>query len=422
MRTVRIAGALTLAAALALAGCGREEGGGGGGGGGAEPGGEITEGPATGTIEVWAMGAEGEGLPELAERFIEENPDADVQVTPVPWDAAHDKIATAIAGGETPDITLVGSTWMGEFAGTGALDPTPDIIDSADFFEGAWDTTVVDGTSYGVPWYVETRLLYYNTALAEQAGVTPPTTWEELSAFAAGLQSAGAEYGISLPPGATGAWQTFMPFAWQNGVELTDGEQWTLNTPEMVEAMEYYQSFFADGVTPTAPITALESDFVTGRVGSFISGPWHMALVEEQGGPEFEGMWDVALMPREEAGTSFVGGGSMVVFADSENRDGAWKFVQFLSDPETQAEFYTMVSALPSVQSAWDTGELAEDPMLALFGEQLDDAKSPPPIATWEQVADAIDGQLEQVIVGGADPAAAVEEMQSLAESIGMGG
>ena len=46
-------------------------------------------------------------------------------MTPVPWDGAHDKIATAIAGRQTPDVSLIGTTWMGEFAGGGGLDPVP---------------------------------------------------------------------------------------------------------------------------------------------------------------------------------------------------------------------------------------------------------------------------------------------------------
>ena len=89
---------------------------------------------------------------------MDEFPDVTVNVTPVPWDAAHDRIVSAIAGGEVPDVTMVGTTWMGEFATLGGLDPTPSNIDGSQFFEGAWNTTVVDGTSYAVPWYVETRL------------------------------------------------------------------------------------------------------------------------------------------------------------------------------------------------------------------------------------------------------------------------
>jgi multiple sugar transport system substrate-binding protein len=91
---------------LALAGCGRDEDGGGGG----EDARGVSEGPATGEITVWAMGTEGEKLGVLAKEFEAANPDATVKVTPVPWDAAHDKIATAIAGRRTPDVSLIGTT------------------------------------------------------------------------------------------------------------------------------------------------------------------------------------------------------------------------------------------------------------------------------------------------------------------------
>ncbi|HET6748270.1 MAG TPA: extracellular solute-binding protein, partial [Actinomycetes bacterium] len=115
MTARRTIGALLLAAVLALAGCGRDEG--GGADGAAEQSSAIAEGPATGEITVWAMGTEGELLPKLAAEFQKENPDATVKVTAVPWDGAHDKIATAIAGRQTPDVSLIGTTWMGEFAG-----------------------------------------------------------------------------------------------------------------------------------------------------------------------------------------------------------------------------------------------------------------------------------------------------------------
>ena len=117
------------------------------------------------------MGTEGEMLGDFVADFEEANPDADVKVTAVPWEAAHDKISNAIAAGETPDVSLIGTTWMGEFAEAGGLEPTPEgLVDEADFFEGAWGSTVVGDTSYGVPWYVETRVLYYRKDLAEKAG------------------------------------------------------------------------------------------------------------------------------------------------------------------------------------------------------------------------------------------------------------
>lgn len=413
------AGAMVLG--VAAAGCGREED---GGATSAPAEAEaVADGPATGTVTVWAWGAEGEALGVLADDFMAENPDATIEITPIPVDAAHDKFASAIAAGETPDIGQIGTTWMGEFAGTGALQPTPtDLVAEDEFFPGPWSTTVVDGTSFGVPWYTETRVIYYRTDLAEAAGVTaPPTTWEELKAMAAGMQESGAEYGISLPPGGTGSWQTMMPFAWQNGAEMFD-DGFTIDSPEMVEAVEYYNSYFTDGLSPTSVEPgALEQGFVDGTIGSFISGPWHMSILDEQGGEEFRESWAVARMPVEETGASFVGGSDLAVFEGSENRDAAWKFVDYLTQPEVQQKWYEEVSALPAVSAAWDSGALADDEALAVFGAQLEDAQSPPTLATWEEVASAMDSELEKVVVGGEDPAAAVEAMQQQATSIGTG-
>jgi len=426
MRALTRGAVLLLASGLVVAGCGREENGEGTGGGAEAEAESVAEGEATGTVEVWAMGAEGENLDVLAEDFMAENPEAEVRVTPVPWEAAHDKIATAIAAGEVPDVSLVGTTWMGEFAATDALDPTPtDLIDEDSFFDGAWDTTVYDGTSYGVPWYVETRLVFYRSDLAEQAGVEEPTDWDSLKTLATGLQEAGARWGLNLQPGATGAWQTFMPFAWQNGAAIVDDEgNYALDSPEMVEALEYYASYFEEGLASTALAQPgeLESGFAGGSIGAFVSGPWHVTLVEEQGGEGFEEQYALAHMPEQDTATSFVGGGDLVVFRDAENREAAWKFVEYVSRPEVQQKWYETVSALPSVESAWESGELADDPKLTLFGEQLQDAQSPPAVPTWEQVAAVIDAQIEAVVVGGADPAAAVAEMQAQAESIGTGG
>jgi multiple sugar transport system substrate-binding protein len=412
--------ALLASAALMLAACGREEEPPSAEGTQAE---SVAEGPAEGAIEVWAMGAEGENLDVLGEAFTKENPDATVEVTPVPWEGAHDKIATAIAAGETPDVSLIGTTWMGEFAKTGGLDPTPeDLFDPAEFFEGPWESTVVEGTSYGVPWYVETRTLFYRTDLADQAGLEPPTNWEELTAFGQGLQDQGAKNGIYLQPGQTGAWQTFMPFAWQNGAQLIDGAEYTIDTPEMVEALEYYTSFFDEGLSQNTPLEpgALETGFVDGTIGSFISGPWHVGLINDAGG---EGTFNVVTLPGKDEGigTSFVGGGNLAVFDASDNRDSAWKFVQFLTEAETQQLWYETINDLPSVQSAWDASPLADDPMLATFGEQLQNADAPPAVPTWEQVAAAIDSDIEKAVRGELSPAEAVADMQQQANSIGTG-
>jgi multiple sugar transport system substrate-binding protein len=394
---------------VVLAGCGGDDGSSAGG-----------EGKTSGEVTVWAMGTEGEKLSVLAKDFMRTNPDVKVKVTPIAWDVAHDKLITAVAGNKTPDISQMGTTWMGEFAKTGALEPVPDDIDTSQFFEGARDTAVVDGTTYGVPWYVETRVLYYRSDIAKKAGVTAPKTWEELKAAARALkEKGGAKYGISLSPNN---WQEFLPFVWQNGGDVMQDNEMTLDSPEVVEALKYYQSFFEDGLTAKSVAEGFDvtQGFVAGTHPMFFSGPWHMSLIEEQGGAKLDGKWDIALMPEKKSKTSFVGGSDLVVFNGSENKEAAWAFVKYLLRPEVQRKWYETVSDLPAVQSAWEQGKLASDPHLQLFGEQLKDAKSPPPIPKWEQIAaEVVNAELEKATTGGESAEQAAKNMQQKASSIG---
>ncbi len=422
-RRLVIGSAALTATALALAGCGRSED---------SPESAPTattsvgSGPATGDLTVWAMGTEGENLPKLLTSFQQANPGVKVTVTPIPWDAAHNKFTTAITAQSLPDAAMVGTTWMGEFADLGALDPTPSSIDTSGFFPGALDTTKVGDVSYGVPWYVETRLVYYRKDLAAKAGITtPPTDWDGLKAMAKAMQDkAGAKYGINLQPGGQGSWQTVMPFAWSAGANLTtdDDKQFTFDTPEMQEGLKYYQSFFTEKLAGTdLPPNQTEAQFVSGQVPMFISGPWMVGSIEKLGGDKIKPNIGVFEIPKNKTSTSFVGGSNFVVFKTSKNKDSAWKLVQWLSDPKTQAEWFKQSTDLPAVQSAWQDPSIASDPLLPVFGKQLESAKAPPAIVNWEQVATAFDAEIEKLAKAGQSPAETAKATQTKAASIGTG-
>ncbi|AQP49937.1 sugar ABC transporter substrate-binding protein [Tessaracoccus flavescens] len=421
--------ALAAGTALVLTGCGRDEGTPGDNGG--SPAGEaVNTAAAKGTLEVWAMGAEGEKLPELVKEFTAAHPDIKVNVTPVPWDSAHDKFVNSITAGTTPDVAMVGTTWMGEFVGMDALDPTPSSIKLDGFFPGAVDTTMVDGTSYAVPWYVETRMAYYRTDVADKAGVTEvPTDQAGFKDMAAKMkQQEGSKWGISLQPGRTGSWQTVLPFAWSRGAEIASDDAYTFDTPEMVAAVDYYGSYFKDGIAdPNPPEGQTEADFVSGAVPMFISGPWMMSLVEdlaaEDGDDAFADKYDVAPIPTANGAesASFLGGSNLAVFKDTESRDAAWTLVEWLSQPETQITWYGLTSDLPSLQAAWDDDTLAKDEKLAKFGVALKTAKVPPTFPSFEQVIESFDNEIEKVAKQGLSGAEAMKAVQAQADSIGTG-
>ena len=417
-RTVAGAVATLAAVSLILTGCGRADE-------AATGPAEVTsidDSPATGTITVWAMGAEGEALPEFVAEFEEANPDVTIEVTAIPWDSAHNKFQTAIAGGNTPDVAMVGSTWMADFGD--AFATVPDEISTDGFFPGALSTTEFDDRAAGVPWYVDTRVLYYRTDLAQQAGWTqPPTDWDELQQLAADMQEkAGADFGIRLP-GGNDSFQGAMWMPWSAGAELVDGDAWTLDTPEMAEGLAYYQSFFDKGLADAdADVSAgaTEAEFVSGTTPMVVEGPFLRGQLELVGGEDFASKYATAVLPANEESVSFSGGANLVVFENSRNAESAWKLVRWMSEAETQTAFYEQTGDLPALQAAWDAPALADDASLRTFGEQLQTAKAPPVTTSWVQVAAKGDQALEQLRRGGADVASVLTTLQADADAIGV--
>jgi multiple sugar transport system substrate-binding protein len=107
------------------------------------------------------------------------------------------------------------------------------------------------------------------------------------------------------------------------------------------------------------------------------------------------------------------------VFKSTENRDAAWKFVEWMSKPETQAKWYEISSDLPANQAAWQLPALAEDPNVKIFGEQLKSAKSPPPFPKWEEIGTALNAELDKIIGTGDTGAQAAEKLEQTVEAIG---
>jgi len=386
----------------------------------------IASGPATGTINVWAQGGEGAALPAFAKEFEAANPGVKINVTAIPWDAAHNKYQTAIAGGTTPDVAQMGTTWMADFAN--AFVPTPTSIDTSVFFPGSVKSTVVGGTAYGVPWSGDTRVIYYRKDLLAKAGYTTfPTTWDDFKALAKAMKTkAGAKWGVNLPAGGTDSFQAMLFIPWSAGAELINNDQtkWTLDTPAWVDAMKYYQSFFTDGIANPNPNTgagAQDAAFVDGSIPMFVGSPGEIQSLIQAGGPGYEDKFGVALVPKDKSATSFVGGSNLVVFKHSKNQDAAWKFIEWLSQPEVQIKWRKAAGDLPLVASAWKDPSLAGDPKMTVIGDQLSSGNSPPQVTTWTQVSAAADRVLEQIVKAGANPAEAMKSLQSTADSIGTG-
>jgi multiple sugar transport system substrate-binding protein len=419
MRLIRASRAALVCAvaALLLAGCGR--------GGGAAAGGSVPAGKVTGTITMWAQGTEGQDLSTLIKGFEEENPGVTVNVTAIPWGDAYAKYQAAVAAGTTPDVAQLGTTWMADFAG--ALQNVPSGIDTGAVFAGAKAPVTVNGAVLGVPWYVDTRVIYYRTDLARKAGYdAPPTTLAGLEAMARAMQTkAGARWGIDLPANGSGAFQSMLPFVWSEGASLMNGSgtQWTLDSPAMVDALKYYQSYFAEGIADpdvSSAAGAAESAFVSGDTPMMINDPAEVSAIDQAGGAGFASKYSVMAIPAGASSTSFVGGGDLVVFRDCAHSAAAWKFVQYLTQTSVEARWYTVTGDLPALRAAWNAPALTSDAKFAVFEKQLESVQAPPNNTAWIQVGADADTRLEQ-IVNGASVTSALSALQQSAALLGTG-
>lgn len=406
---------------LGLGACGRSEDKAAGASEGAVT--SIDSEPATGDLTVWAMGNEGDLLGDFVEGFKEENPDVNITVTAIPWASAHDKIQTAIAAGTVPDVIQMGTTWMADFAD--AFAPVPENFDLSDFSAGPLEAGQVNGEQLGVPWYVDSHVLYYRTDIAEQAGWDhAPETLDELKQMAADVKQVdGVENGIYISPSGADSWQGTLWAFFSSGVSLMDDEgNWTLDTPQMHEATEYIDSFFKDGITGTnldvTPGVSI-TQFVNGETPIMTGGPTTISQIADQGGDPDS--YATAVIPKGESSTSFVGGADFVVMDEAANPDAGWKFIQWMTKPETQVEWYKTATVLPSSQSAWENETFAGDDKLMAYGEQLKSTQAPPAVPTWAQVSAAGDRIMEQIYKGQLSVDEGLKNLQAEAESIGTG-
>jgi multiple sugar transport system substrate-binding protein len=381
---------------LAAAGCGRGEAGG------------------RTTVRFWGFGREGEVVRGMVPEFEARHPDIKVEVQQVPWTAAHEKLLTAYVGDATPDAAQLGNTWIPEFVSLHALARLDGRIPrelAADSFAGVWDTNVLDGKTWGIPWYVDTRLLFYRTDLVAAAGGPwPPRSWSEWREAMARIKRRGGpgRYAILLP---IDEWTQPAIFGLQTGAPLLadNGRRGDFREPRFRKAMAFYLDLYASGLAPALDLQSvanLYQQFAEGYFAMVITGPWNLGEFRNRLPADRQSLWATAPLPPPEAGmpypgVSLAGGSSLVLFRHARSPEAAWKWLQYLSEPAQQARFYKLSGDLPSRRSAWALAGLAADPKAAPFLVQLEHAAPTPKVPEWERIATRMAECAEQVMRGG---------------------
>jgi multiple sugar transport system substrate-binding protein len=372
-----------------------------------------TQRPAATTLKVWVMsssnGSEGQSFDTLVQGFTKANPNVKVDVQPIPWEQAKDKMAIAVASGQGPDVIQVGLSLLPEFASAGALlDLSKQIgkypaLAPGNFTTGGAQSMKVNGKTYSVPWISDTRALFYRTDILKQAGyASAPKTWTQLKQAAVKLKARGGNnFGISLNVG-----DQFTPlmFTWQAGGDIYNGKTIDFKTKAFRKAIDFEASFFRSDLTPKAGPWQYDDaqGFKTGVTPMFISGPW-MVDVIRKAAPEIDGKWAIALLPAYKNRLAFLGGSNLAVFSKTKNVDASLKLVSYLSTKPAQTKWFQLTNSLPATQAAIASPAINKDPMTKMFVKQLLWSRISPPIKQWDAVAQEMTRAVEQIGDGGAD-------------------
>lgn len=361
------------------------------------------------TLDFWAMGREGEVVQELTAQFERDHPGIRVRVQQIPWSAAHEKLLTAYAGDSMPDVFQLGNTWIPEFVALDAISPLDERIAAsatlspADFFPGILDTNLVEGHLYSVPWYVDTRLLFYRSDILDGA----PHSWQAWRrAMAAIVADAPAGRDAIILP--ANEWQPIVILALQEGAELLSGDATcgAFQAPAFRTALDFYLAMFEDGfasAAASAQIANLYQEFALGRFAIYITGPWNLGEFARRLPADLQDDWATAPMPGPDGtwpGLSLAGGASLAIQRASEHQDAAWQLVEFLSQTPQQARFYELSGNLPARTAAWDDPALTDAPRARAFFDQLQHIRSTPKIPEWERISTVLTRHLERVVRG----------------------
>jgi multiple sugar transport system substrate-binding protein len=308
-------------------------------------------GEGTVILSGWqASPEEGELLEEMFAGFEETCPNITIDYQPVAGDYPQAMLANFSAA-TPPDVFYVDSAVAPEWIEEGFLMPLDDYIsetgfDTSQFYEGYLNAFKgTDGAIYGLPKDASTLALFYNEEMLSDAGIEPPTSWEELTAAAEELTT-GDVTGLCLSPSLDRA----LAFIYQNGGAIynEDFTEVTFDSPEARDAIDTYLGFFESdtGASPAELGSGWCGEALgQEKVAMVFEGNW---LVPFMGGTFPEVSYAMAEMPTgaEQATLAFTV--SYSIGADSENPDAAWSLLSYLTGPEGMEIWTSQGLALPS--------------------------------------------------------------------------
>ncbi|MEW6046716.1 MAG: extracellular solute-binding protein [Bacillota bacterium] len=352
--------------------------------------GPLSEAKTT-TLEFWTISLRpmfDDYINGLIREYEKANPGIRIEWKDFPITVITQKLTAAIAGGVAPDVVNLNTGMALSLAERRALvnigKEFPQYQDT--YFEGLWNSARLNDGVYAFPWYVVTHVVIYNKDIFARAGLDPnkpPSTWEEVEAYARQIKAKTGLYG----------WMPFINFVTdliEMRVALTDEtrKRATFNTPEAVARLQWYRTLMEDDIIPRESLQAGYAGaldrYMAGKVGMIVTGPQFLSRVKANA-PDIYKVTGVGPYPMFKGGAIAAPLMNLTIPGASKNWAEAAKFAAYVTGDEAQLAFCKIVTILPSTKKA------AADPF---FTQTDDTVESVARMYAARQMQYAVEGDL----------------------------
>jgi multiple sugar transport system substrate-binding protein len=363
----------------------------------------------------------------LVKEYESKHPGVKIDVSVYSWNDVDRKVKEMVDAGHAPDLAQIGA--YADYAAAGKLYPASDVLSirtQADLLSQLADAGQWNHTQYGIPFAASTRVLFYNKTLFAKAGITPPTTWDELAADARALKAKGVKYPYALPLGPEEAQAETMQWLLSGGSGgsgyTDDIGTYTIASTPNVQTFTWLKDELVDkGLTgPVAPGRLNRADafaaFADGQVG-MLNG--HPTLIQQAArkGVKF-GM--VPMPGRTGKAKASMGVADwMMAFKQNGHADQIGDFLGFVYSEKNVLAFSREYGLLPVTSSASDTmsaSDASPDKALHPFLDQLATSQLYPVGKTsWAAVSAAVKKNIGQAVAPDGSPSGVLTRLQATA-------
>jgi multiple sugar transport system substrate-binding protein len=349
--------------------------------------------------------------------FNESQSEFQVEPRLVPGTQIVTELIRAIATGSVPDLVTIDSPVVASFSAQGTLtDLTASVAKSKFitppvYFKGPWASGQWQGKTYGIPRDANTLGLYYNADLFRAKGLDPdkpPRTWSELRAAAEKLRDPAKNvygFGFCATHAEEGVFQ-FLPFLWQAG-----GSVDRLDQPEAAAALQYVTDMVRHDIASKDVINQSQYEvtntFMAGNTAIAQGGPWELPRMQSQAKFEWR-LAPLAVKDDKQIKADCLGGYDFVVPKGAGQVEGAFRFIEFMSNPEV-------------LNNGWKSGRLAprsdvvvQNPLwpqaYATYRAEMEYARARGPHPQWPDISLPLQTAIQQALTGAKQPGEALQE------------